>query len=249
MKQCPRCNRTYTDDTLNFCLEDGAALVSAFDTEATHRRAMAETIGSKTLVAPAQGFVSPQPNAKPKWPWVVALIGVLFVLLLFVGVAGVLLYPKLMTSSNNGPSQTPTATPTVSPSPAVSPTPSPRPTAVVVPTPPRMASPSPTPAAIVDTFKRPDENFSAVPGRFPEASVGPLSKRDLNGKNCFDLKIMRNEVFARHGYIFKTPDMITYFSNQPWYRPQFTDITSQLSSDEAANVQQIKNHESELYCK
>jgi len=111
-----------------------------------------------------------------------------------------------------------------------------------------MAWPSPTPAA-VDTFKRPDENFSAVPGRFPEASVRPLSKHDLNGKNCFDLKIMRNEVFARHGYIFKTPDMTAYFSNQPWYRPQFTDVTSQLSSDEAANIQQIKNHESELYCK
>jgi ketosteroid isomerase-like protein len=27
MKRCPTCNRTYTDDTLRFCLEDGAALV------------------------------------------------------------------------------------------------------------------------------------------------------------------------------------------------------------------------------
>lgn len=28
MKRCPRCNRTYTDETLRFCLEDGTALVS-----------------------------------------------------------------------------------------------------------------------------------------------------------------------------------------------------------------------------
>jgi ketosteroid isomerase-like protein len=27
MKRCPTCNRTYTDDTLRFCLQDGAALV------------------------------------------------------------------------------------------------------------------------------------------------------------------------------------------------------------------------------
>jgi ketosteroid isomerase-like protein len=27
MKRCPTCNRTYTDETLRFCLEDGAALV------------------------------------------------------------------------------------------------------------------------------------------------------------------------------------------------------------------------------
>jgi hypothetical protein len=26
MKQCPRCSRTYTDDALNFCLEDGELL-------------------------------------------------------------------------------------------------------------------------------------------------------------------------------------------------------------------------------
>jgi hypothetical protein len=28
MKRCPTCQRTYTDDTLNFCLEDGAPLAS-----------------------------------------------------------------------------------------------------------------------------------------------------------------------------------------------------------------------------
>lgn len=29
MKQCPRCNQTYTDDQLNFCLNDGEMLVNA----------------------------------------------------------------------------------------------------------------------------------------------------------------------------------------------------------------------------
>lgn len=28
MKQCPRCNQTYTDDQLNFCLEDGELLMA-----------------------------------------------------------------------------------------------------------------------------------------------------------------------------------------------------------------------------
>src|SRR5688572_27267363 len=27
MKRCPSCNRTYTDTSLNFCLEDGAPLI------------------------------------------------------------------------------------------------------------------------------------------------------------------------------------------------------------------------------
>src|SRR5258705_9663505 len=28
MKRCPSCNRTYTDTSLNFCLEDGTPLVA-----------------------------------------------------------------------------------------------------------------------------------------------------------------------------------------------------------------------------
>jgi len=41
MKKCPLCNRTYEDESLNFCLQDGAALESVmdgattFDSEAT----------------------------------------------------------------------------------------------------------------------------------------------------------------------------------------------------------------------
>jgi hypothetical protein len=37
MKTCPECNRTYPDDTLAFCLVDGAILSAPFDPEATHR--------------------------------------------------------------------------------------------------------------------------------------------------------------------------------------------------------------------
>ena len=34
MKQCPKCTRVYADDALNFCLDDGDALVeTALDTE------------------------------------------------------------------------------------------------------------------------------------------------------------------------------------------------------------------------
>jgi len=35
MKRCPTCNRSYADDTLAFCLQDGAPLAGAYDPEAT----------------------------------------------------------------------------------------------------------------------------------------------------------------------------------------------------------------------
>lgn len=35
MKRCPTCNRSYTDDTLTFCLQDGSQLTHDHDSEAT----------------------------------------------------------------------------------------------------------------------------------------------------------------------------------------------------------------------
>lgn len=35
MKQCRTCNRTYANNSLNFCLEDGTPLSSLYDPEAT----------------------------------------------------------------------------------------------------------------------------------------------------------------------------------------------------------------------
>ncbi len=35
MKRCPKCNRTYSDETFSFCLADGALLSAPFDSEKT----------------------------------------------------------------------------------------------------------------------------------------------------------------------------------------------------------------------
>lgn len=35
MKKCPQCNRTYSDETLSFCLEDGALLSATYDSDET----------------------------------------------------------------------------------------------------------------------------------------------------------------------------------------------------------------------
>ena len=66
---------------------------------------------------------------------------------------------------------------------------------------------------------------------------------DLAGKSKYDIKIMRNTIFAMHGYIFKTDDMKEYFSKQTWYKPQKEDVNSDLSSIEHQNIQFLKKNE------
>lgn len=47
MKQCPLCNRTYSDETLTYCLDDGSVLSTPYDPQAT-------------MIMPAPRVTSPQ---------------------------------------------------------------------------------------------------------------------------------------------------------------------------------------------
>ena len=85
--------------------------------------------------------------------------------------------------------------------------------------------------------------FAAGAGIYPEGSQRYLSYDDVEYLGSRDLKIMRNEIFARHGYIFKTSDMIQHFSQQSWYRPLNNDVTAYLSKIEKENVDFIKMYE------
>ena len=86
-------------------------------------------------------------------------------------------------------------------------------------------------------------SISSKPGRFPQASERILSHSDLSGLSKYDLKIMRNEIFARHGYIFKTNEMKNYFHNQSWYSPRYSNVNSHLTRIENENIKLIKRYE------
>ena len=59
------------------------------------------------------------------------------------------------------------------------------------------------------------------------------------------LRIMRNEILARHGYNFSSPDLAAYFGKQPWYRPRPTNdgILDELGFIERLNIELIKAEE------
>lgn len=78
---------------------------------------------------------------------------------------------------------------------------------------------------------------------FPQASDRYLTSADLYGRSQWDLKIMRNEIFARHGYIFQTDEMRDYFSNKSWYSPKYYDVNNMLSDVEKENIALIKKFE------
>jgi hypothetical protein len=82
-----------------------------------------------------------------------------------------------------------------------------------------------------------------INGKYPQTTERLLTYSDLSGFSKQDLKIMRNEIFARHGYIFKTPEMKVYFEQQNWYSGRYEDVISMLSVIESKNVEFIKSYE------
>ncbi len=46
-----------------------------------------------------------------------------------------------------------------------------------------------------------------------------ITREDLEGKTQRDVQLLVNEIYARHGYIFKTDFLKEYFENQQWYKP------------------------------
>jgi hypothetical protein len=84
-------------------------------------------------------------------------------------------------------------------------------------------------------------SYAGGSGRWPFTSTRYLDPSELYGMSAWDKKIMRNEIYARHGYIFQTRDMINYFNSQPWYTPISRNV--RLSKIEQYNVQLIKSVE------
>lgn len=80
-------------------------------------------------------------------------------------------------------------------------------------------------------------------GDFNEASMRVLSREELERMDKPSLRIMRNEIFARHGYIFKSEDLRAHFGRTFWYKPRLENVDQLLTDVERANVKLIKQVE------
>ncbi|HEX7530893.1 MAG TPA: hypothetical protein VF333_07110, partial [Pyrinomonadaceae bacterium] len=75
MKRCPQCNRTYADDGLSFCLDDGSPLLSTSvptpsDPSATVQYPQARDTSAQPTIAFNPGQVPPpaiSPTPPPVW--------------------------------------------------------------------------------------------------------------------------------------------------------------------------------------
>ena len=81
----------------------------------------------------------------------------------------------------------------------------------------------------------------------PESSSRKLTKKDVKGKSARQLRIARNEIYARHGRLFVDQELQDYFDSKDWYlgyiEPEDFVETEELSKLERRNALFIRKFE------
>ena len=75
------------------------------------------------------------------------------------------------------------------------------------------------------------------------ASNKLLAKADVENLKKGDLTIIRNTIYARHGYSFKNRPLRVFFDAQDWYIPVHANIKNDFTDLEKQNIQLLLKYE------
>jgi len=82
-------------------------------------------------------------------------------------------------------------------------------------------------------------------GNYPESSERYLSVDEVMYKPSRTLRLMRNEIFMRHNFIFGNQDLANYASSFACYEPLHSDVGNLLTNIERTNIELIQRYEVE----
>lgn len=98
----------------------------------------------------------------------------------------------------------------------------------------------------IDTTKKAcdfEYEEQVVDGDYKIASCRLLTANDIDHLNKSELRLMRNEIFARYGYLFKDIKLQAHFSKMHWYIPIGKDVNKYLTQLEKDNIELIQEFE------
>lgn len=78
-----------------------------------------------------------------------------------------------------------------------------------------------------------------------DASSYLFTKSDISSLSPQELSYLRNQIYARHGYVFKSQELNCYYSQFSWYHPNPSVTDQELNRTEKANAEFIKQYQNE----
>lgn len=95
--------------------------------------------------------------------------------------------------------------------------------------------------------KKEEKLYEKYPGTFvcPESYAKELQISDIENLSDEDLRLCRNEIYARYGFPFGVKDLSEHFEKLPWYKRNEKYDISMLSKIEKRNAKFISDYEKE----
>jgi hypothetical protein len=75
------------------------------------------------------------------------------------------------------------------------------------------------------------------------SSTTLLKESDVKNLKKLELEILRNTIFARHGYTFKKKTYRQFFDPVDWYVPVSDDVAKELTVIEKQNIKLLQRFE------
>ena len=90
-------------------------------------------------------------------------------------------------------------------------------------------------------------NVAVLPGDMEFFENKTITDQMLRGLSLHELRLLRNEVYARHGRMFRAEWLQQYFFQQPWYAPDENFKDEELSGNDKTNVETIVKYENTIH--
>jgi hypothetical protein len=100
----------------------------------------------------------------------------------------------------------------------------------------------------INAAQKKQRHLALSPGDMEFFENQPITEKMLGGLSLHELRLLRNEVYARHGRVFGPAWLQQYFDSQSWYTPREEgQKPSELSTVEKQNVDAIVAYERKLH--
>jgi hypothetical protein len=86
-----------------------------------------------------------------------------------------------------------------------------------------------------------------LPGDMEFFENKAITDQMLQGLSLHELRLLRNEVYARHGRMFRAEWLQQYFFFQPWYTADENFKDEELSGNDKLNVETIVKYENRIH--
>ena len=100
---------------------------------------------------------------------------------------------------------------------------------------------------ILSGAQKKQRKVALLPGDMQFFENKPITEQMLHGLSLHELRLLRNEVYARHGRMFRAEWLQQYFFFQPWYAPEENFKDEELSGNDKLNVETIVKYENKIH--